>query len=326
MPVDRSNLTGVALVLLAGILWGAMGTSVQYLFSSGAFETPLELVTLRQLCAGSLFVLVMSLVRPRAIWRLWTDRRMVIDAAVSGALLFGAHNAFFESIYYSNAGTGAILLVTVPLWCGLWSAIVNRSPVPRLEIACFLLAAAGVSLIVTDGDFSGLVFSPMAIVWGLVSSIMAAAYNIQSKRLVARAGVVPALAWGLVFGGVWASVFCNPLSISAEWTAASAGAFAFLVLFGTMFAFWSFLAGLRHVSPVVAGCSTAPSRLRAISSRCSFWATCSASGRPRASRLSSPTWRSWPSGRIERMLCQLNFMRWAAIVMRTGWEKACRLL
>ena len=75
MPVDRSNLTGVALVLLAGILWGAMGTSVQYLFSSGAFETPLELVTLRQLCAGSLFVLVMSLVRPRAIWRLWTDRR-----------------------------------------------------------------------------------------------------------------------------------------------------------------------------------------------------------------------------------------------------------
>ena len=197
MPVDRSNLTGVALVLLAGILWGAMGTSVQYLFSSGAFETPLELVTLRQLCAGSLFVLVMSLVRPRAIWRLWTDRRMVIDAAVSGALLFGAHNAFFESIYYSNAGTGAILLVTVPLWCGLWSAIVNRSPVPRLEIACFLLAAAGVSLIVTDGDFSGLVFSPMAIVWGLVSSIMAAAYNIQSKRLVARAGVVPALAWGL---------------------------------------------------------------------------------------------------------------------------------
>ena len=225
MPVDRSNLTGVALVLLAGILWGAMGTSVQYLFSSGAFETPLELVTLRQLCAGSLFVLVMSLVRPRAIWRLWTDRRMVIDAAVSGALLFGAHNAFFESIYYSNAGTGAILLVTVPLWCGLWSAIVNRRPVPRLEIACFLLAAAGVSLIVTDGDFSGLVFSPMAIVWGLVSS----------------------------FGGVWASVFCNPLSISAEWTAASAGAFAFLVLFGTMFAFWSFLAGLRHVSPVVAG-------------------------------------------------------------------------
>ena len=80
----------------------------------------------------------MSLVRPRAIWRLWTDRRMVIDAAVSGALLFGAHNAFFESIYYSNAGTGAILLVTVPLWCGLWSAIVNRRPVPRLEIACFL--------------------------------------------------------------------------------------------------------------------------------------------------------------------------------------------
>ena len=172
MPVDRSNLTGVALVLLAGILWGAMGTSVQYLFSSGAFETPLELVTLRQLCAGSLFVLVMSLVRPQAIWRLWTDRRMVIDAAVSGALLFGAHNAFFESIFYSNAGTGAILLVTVPLWCGLWSAIVNRRPVPRLEIACFLLAAAGVSLIVTDGDLSGLVFSPMAIVWGLVSSFM----------------------------------------------------------------------------------------------------------------------------------------------------------
>ena len=86
MSVDRSNLAGVALVLLAGILWGAMGTSVQYLFSSGAFGTPLELVTLRQLCAGSLLVLVMSLVRPKVIWKLWTDRRMVLDAAASGAL------------------------------------------------------------------------------------------------------------------------------------------------------------------------------------------------------------------------------------------------
>ena len=253
MSVDRSNLAGVALVLLAGILWGAMGTSVQYLFSSGAFGPPLELVTLRQLCAGSLLVLVMSLVRPKVIWKLWTDRRMVRDAAASGALLFGAHHAFFESIYHSNAGTGAILLVTVPLWCGLWSAVVNRKPVPGLEVVCFLLAAAGVSLIVTNGDFSGLVFSPMAIVWGLVSALMAAAYNIQSKRLVARAGVVPALAWGLVFGGLWASVFCAPWSISAQWSAASAGAFAFLVLFGTMAAFWCFLAGLRHVTPVVAG-------------------------------------------------------------------------
>lgn len=36
-------------------------------------------------------------------------------------------------------------------------------------------------------------------------------------------------------------------------SAASAGAFAFLVLFGTMAAFWCFLAGLRHVTPVVAG-------------------------------------------------------------------------
>ena len=253
MSVNRSNLAGVSLVLLAGILWGGMGTAVQYLFTSGAFASPTELVTLRQLCAGFLFVAVMSLVKPKAIWRVWTEKRMIVDAAVSGALIFGAHNTFFQSIYYSNAGTGAILLVTVPLWCGLWSAIVNRKPVPKIEIACFLLAAAGVSLIVTDGDFSDLVFSPMAIVWGLVSALLAAAYNIQSKRFVIRAGVVPALAWSLVFGGVWSSILCPPWTVSVDWTIGSGGAFAFIVLFGTMFAFWSFLAGLRHVTPVVAG-------------------------------------------------------------------------
>lgn len=217
-----------------------MGTSVQYLFSSGAFGTPLELVTLRQLCAGSLLVLVMSLVRPKVIWKLWTDRRMVLDAAASGALLFGAHHAFFESIYHSNAGTGAILLVTVPLWCGLWSAVVNRKPVPGARWSAFLLAAAGVSLIVTNGDFSGLVFSPMAIVWGLVSALMAAAYNIQSK-LPCRTGgrrCPPGLGIGVR----------RPLGVRllravvdfGQWSAASAGAFAFLVLFGTMAASGAF--------------------------------------------------------------------------------------
>lgn len=253
MKTSEHFLKGVLLVAAAGILWGGMGTSVQHLYALDIGFTPLGLVTFRQLTAGGLYVAVSALISPAKTFGIFKQPRIALDIFLSGAFVFLAHYTFFGSIYYSNAGTGAILLTTVPLFAALWYAFAKKEPVGRLEAACFLLAASGVLLIVTDGDFSSLKFSPLALLWGLVSAIFAAAYSIQPIRAIKAVGVTPVVAWGILSGGIFASVFSPPWSIEVAWSLDAAFSFGFIVVFGTVIAFWCFMSGLKYISPVAAG-------------------------------------------------------------------------
>lgn len=246
-------VTGVLLVAAAGLLWGGMGTSVQHLFALDIGFTPLGLVAFRQLSAGILFVALATLVNPRKTWQIFHDPRLALDIFAGGAFVFLAHYSFFESIYYSNAGTGAILLTTVPLFAALWYALRKKEAIGRVEVACFLLAASGVLLIVTDGDFSALKFSPMALVWGLVSAVFAAAYSIEPIRAIKAVGVTPVVARGILSGGIIASFVSPPWTIDIAWSWDAFASFAFIVVFGTVIAFWCFMGGLKYISPVAAG-------------------------------------------------------------------------
>lgn len=251
--VNRNLYLGIAFILTAGVLWGAMGTAVQYLYAVPSGFSAISLVTLRQLSAGVVFLAAASLFDARRIWSVLRNKRDAFDIALSGVLLFSAHHAYFEAIFYSNAGTAAIFLATVPLLCGLWSTVRHGKPMTMLELICFVLAIAGVALIVTDGDWKTLQFSPWALFWGMVSAIAAAAYSIQPLAVIARRGVVPVVAWGMLTAGIVASILCPPWTIKVAWDAAVAANFGYIVLFGTVLAFWAYLSGLKYITPVIAG-------------------------------------------------------------------------
>lgn len=251
--IAKGNLyMGIALVMAAGIFWGSMGTAVQYLFSLGTFK-PLALVEIRLVCAGLILLAGATLIAPKATWAVWTNRRDAVDVTVSGLALVGSHATFFQAIYYSNAGTAAIILTLVPLIAAVWLAMRGKRRLGLTDFICFVLATAGVALIITDGDFGGLVFSPLALFWGLASSLCATVYSVQPVKLIARAGVIPVVTWGTLLGGIAATFFVQPWNSGIVWDTGSLLAFAYIVLFGTVVAFAAFLAGLKYVSPVIAG-------------------------------------------------------------------------
>ncbi|MCF0253579.1 MAG: EamA family transporter [Duodenibacillus sp.] len=250
--MNKRFALGFSLVALAGVLWGAMGVAAQHLMQGrgiGAFE----LVAARQLASGALLVAVLALADRRSLMRVFASRADALGTAVCGLLMLGAHFGFFKAVAYSNAGTGAIFLTLIPLMGGAWLALRRGEPMRPVEILCFALSAAGVALIMTGGDFTRLKFSPAAVAWGLWCAALSTAYAIYPVELVKRAGVAPVLGWATLLGGLVGCCIARPWTVGLVPTPADAAAFGFIVVFGTVIAFWCYLTGLKDVSPVVAG-------------------------------------------------------------------------
>jgi drug/metabolite transporter (DMT)-like permease len=55
--------------------------------------------------------------------------------------------------------------------------------------------------------------------------------------------------WGMLVGGVALSLFHAPWRIEGVWDAASVFFFAFILLFGTLLAFHTYIAALRLIGP-----------------------------------------------------------------------------
>ena len=61
------------------------------------------------------------------------------------------------------------------------------------------------------------------------------------------------IAWAFLFGGILASAFSHPWTLDIHWSWPAVFDFSFIVLFGTVAAFWLYLTGLKYISPVVSG-------------------------------------------------------------------------
>lgn len=81
----------------------------------------------------------------------------------------------------------------------------------------------------------------------------ASIYSIQPKPLIDRWGVVPVASWGMMAAGIAGLFLANPI-VTAEGLDAKAWlALSYIVLAGTVAAFWLYLACLKYISPVTAG-------------------------------------------------------------------------
>lgn len=76
---------------------------------------------------------------------------------------------------------------------------------------------------------------------------------VQPRKLIIKVGVGPVVGFGMLFGGLVASVMNPPWTMNVQWTALSISAFTYVVLIGTVVAFWCYLSSLKYVSAVIVG-------------------------------------------------------------------------
>lgn len=155
---------------LAAVFWGSMGVAGQYLLQNCHF-TPMDLISIRMLLAGSIFVGIEFFLLKRGALKVFETKQNIIDLIIYTLTIIGTQLTFFVCIQYANAPFAAVLTATVPLWIMIFMVVFQHKRLTVKEVFCGLVAVAGVVLVVTGGSFKNFNVSGIGFWAGIGSGI-----------------------------------------------------------------------------------------------------------------------------------------------------------
>ncbi|MGD1699459.1 DMT family transporter [Dapis sp. BLCC M229] len=244
---------GFIMVIVGAALWGLSGTVAQELFQNEGF-TPSWLVTIRLLISGFLLLLSRYFRKsPHGIWDVWNSVDL-IQLLIFGCLgMLGVQYTYFAAIQTGNAATATILQYMGPLFIAVY-LIARYQRIPRVtELIAMGLALFGILLLVTNGSIDKLSISWIALLWGLGSGIALAFYTLYPSDLLKRWDSDLIVGWGMTIGGLGLSLINPPLKIQGQhWSVITGFFVAFVIIFGTLIAFYLYIDSLRYITPTEA--------------------------------------------------------------------------
>ena len=228
------------------VVWSSTYLAIRLAVRPGAGFPPFSLAALRCLMAFPLLLLWARL-RGR---RIWPTRRELPLLATSGVLLWSFGNALVVVAEQRiDSALAAILVASTPIWVVLLESLVDRRMPSRLVVAALLVGFVGVGLVGYPALRGGVRADAVAVAILLLASLSWGGGSLfQRRRPIALDAMVSA-AYQMLFGGLGvttlARVFREPLPTpnATAWLA-----FAFLLVFGSLISFVSFLTAL-HLLP-----------------------------------------------------------------------------
>ena len=241
------QMTGIVMTLAGGVLWGFCGSCGQYLFQYKEVTSG-WLVPLRLTFAG-LLILVLLACREKGrvldVWRERQGRRDILIFSVFGMML--CQYSYFTTIQYSNAGTATVLQYTGPALILFYLCIRDRKKPRAYELAALFCSMFGTFILATHGNISELAIPAEALLWGMISAVTLVIYTLQPAGLMKRYSTLLTLGWGMLIGGLVLMLLMRPWTLSPVVDRQTVLAMSFIVLFGTICAFYFYLTGVKLV-------------------------------------------------------------------------------
>jgi len=248
IALTNSRTKGFILVLTAAILWGISGTVAQFVFQKNHFS-PEWLVVIRLLFSGIILLIFASLKEKRNITEIWKDKKDVLSLLLFSILgMLAVQYTYFAAIKASNAATATILQYLAPVIITCYLAMHFKKVPTRKEVLAVILALAGTFLLVTHGAIEGLSITGWALFWGLASAFALAFYSIQPRNLLKKFGSTIVVGWGMLIGGICFSFIHSPFNFQGHWSMSAYFAVIFIVIFGTLIAFYCYLESLKYIN------------------------------------------------------------------------------
>lgn len=241
---------GAFLTLFGGFCWGTSGSMGQYLFSQQGMDAR-WLTTIRLGLAGILLLLYsMKTFGAKKTFEPWTDRRDAIELLIYGlAGVSSCQFLYFLTIQLSSAAIGTILQDLSPIMILLVSCILAKRAPKVNEVLSIFLALLGVFLLTTNGSFTSLSVSPLALLSGVLCAVCVTIYNMEPVRLLKKYPVLLMQGWAFLMGSAMFLILFRPWSFHYVPTAMGYFGIAFVVLVGNVLAFPCYMSGVSLIGP-----------------------------------------------------------------------------
>ena len=244
MGAAKDGITGKVIVALLAvyIVWGSTYLAIR--ISLEGFP-PFLMAGIRFLCAGGILFLFL-----RGRGEQLPTIPQVSGASLVGAfLLFGGNGGVVFAEQTVASGLAALAVATVPLWTVLFSGIWKRWP-GHLEWAGLILGFAGIVLLNFEGEMKASPSGAFALIIAAVSWALGSAWSGHlplPKGLMASA--VEMLTGGVLL--IMAGAFTGE-RIQTLPSMRAASALIYLIIFGSLIGFSSYVYLLGRVRPVIA--------------------------------------------------------------------------
>lgn len=250
---SRRLLTGVIAAFLGGSFWGFSGTAASALFDVYHVDT-LWLMSVRQLLAGALFMIIILLFDRKRFVQLWTNkkhRRMQLVFTFFGLLA----NQFFylSAVRLTNAGTATVLQCLQLVFIMVYTCVAGHRRPRRREIVGLIMAFAGTVLISTGGDLTRLSIPPLGLVMGLLTALGAALITILPVKILPVYGSTIVTGSAMFLSGIVTSIFVQPWNNVPALDAGGLQMLAVFVLIGSFLAYLLYMQGVKNIGSMRAG-------------------------------------------------------------------------
>jgi drug/metabolite transporter (DMT)-like permease len=110
------------------------------------------------------------------------------------------------------------------------------------------LGLFGTFLLVTKGNIHTLSISGAALFWGILSAFALAFYTLFPGSLLSKWGSLKTVGWGMLIGGLGFSFIHPPWKFQGHWSLPSFLAVLFVIIFGTLIAFFCYMESLKYIN------------------------------------------------------------------------------
>ena len=243
----RKVAIGVTATLLGGFFWGFSGTSASLLFSRYQVDT-LWLLSVRQIFAGLLFMIVVLARDRQRLVRLWTTpahAREQLLFTIFGLLLnqFG----YLMAVRLTNAGTATVLQCLQLVIIMVVTCVRRHRSPRRREAAGLVLALVGTFLIATGGNVSQLSISPLGLVVGLLAALGAALTALIPTRVLPEYGSSIVTGSAMLVAGMVSCAFIRPWENPPALDASGIAALAVFIVVGSFLAYFLYMQGIKDL-------------------------------------------------------------------------------
>jgi len=236
---------GFIIALVATVLWSTTGPLISYL--SKTYSLPSLVLAFWRDLFVSFGMLVGLLIFSRA--------RIQLDRTHWGFMVFyGFTLAIFNSIWtfsvqYNGAAVATVMAFSSPAMTAILSRIIFKENFSAIKILSILLSLAGIVLVAGAYDPSVWNLNPLGIIFGLLSGLMFAIYNLEGKH----ASDTKIDSWtALLYSFSWATVFLLLFNLGNDLLITGKAPFADMLWLGSSTTGWGILFFLG-VAPSLGG-------------------------------------------------------------------------